>query len=104
MERPFKVHLHVLLLYFCLVRSLCDCFGVDVKDRNFYFLCVVNANREFLQHVFGQFNQVLIVSVCLIELKRCEFWIVCLIDTLIPEDLADLEDSVKATNNQLFER
>ena len=54
---------------------------------------------HFGKHVFSKVHEVVKVSIGIIELAGSVFRVVSLIDTLIPKILADLKDSLKASNH-----
>ncbi|RUP47057.1 hypothetical protein BC936DRAFT_146182 [Jimgerdemannia flammicorona] len=53
-------------------------------------------------HPFCNIDQRLQVSVCLVELARCELGVMIGIDALVAELLSELVNAVEATNDELL--
>lgn len=53
--------------------------------------------------VFSERHHVIVVSISLVQLHRCELWIVAGADALIAEDTANLEHFLKAADYQALQ-
>ena len=58
---------------------------------------------QVAEHGLGQFHHAVVIGIGLIEFHECEFRIVTRIDTLVPEDAADLVDSFHAADDQALQ-
>jgi len=62
----------------------------------------INHETHLTEHVLGEFHDVIVISICHVELAGGEFWIVCQINALISKLFSNLIDSIKTSYNQLF--
>lgn len=69
----------------------------------FYFIWASQLHDHLWEHVFSQLKQIFIVSIGHIEFTTGVFWVVSLINRLISEVLANLEDSIQTAHYQLFQ-
>ena len=87
-------------IYFLKLRLLSLGLNIELGDHD--MVTAIEVLAEMPQQIFSHVHQVFVVSVCHVEFKTGELWIVRMVDSFVSKYFSDLVNSFKAADYQLL--